>query len=216
MKLVRVRRVLARLRLAGPHLRARRQDRPDLARRAAAGVTPGFARSRGSGRACRPCRRAAARSAGRSPRASRRRGSRRRRTSRARRCASAAPAPSAWTPIVWPTSRSFFAGGRLSIDDLARARPGAVDERERLNVGLVGSTLKPRFGAPPKTIALPFVPDQLRLAGDAADRLARRRAARAPAGAATRRTAAPSCCRCSRGRTRLAGDRRVGAAVDLA
>ena len=27
-----------------------------------------------------------------------------------------------------------------------------------LNSGLVGSTLKPRFGAPPKTIALPFLP----------------------------------------------------------
>ena len=37
----------------------------------------------------------------------------------------------------------------------ASAPPTSVSE---LNSGCVGSTLKPRFGAPPKTIALPFLP----------------------------------------------------------
>ena len=116
-------------------------------------------RRRGSGRACPPCRRAPARSGGRSP-------------------ASVAPPIVSTEPnLTSPEIRNCSTGpSRLDADLVARPRgPSSTRSRRRsttspapgqaplssvsvLNSGLVGSTLKPRFGAPPKTIALPSSP----------------------------------------------------------
>ena len=63
--------------------------------------------------------------------------------------------PSTWTPIVLPTVRSFLLAVDVSMT--TSSAPGhfpSTSVRE-LNWGLLGSTENPRFGAPPKTIALP-------------------------------------------------------------
>ena len=80
--------------------------------------------------------------------------------------------PSTWTPIESPTSRSFL----LAVD-LSTTTSSAFGQAPSTSVRRVelaardGSTEKPRFGAPPKTIALPSF-DELRvLARDAADRV---------------------------------------------
>ena len=124
--------------------------------------------------------------------------------------------PFACTPIVWPTLRSFFFAVDWSITtSFANGHEPSMSVRV-LNAGLAGSTLKPRFGAPPKTIDLAVRADQVRLAADAADRvrdvgqvahlveqrLVERRRRRVVLVAEVER--------------RLAGDRGVGAAVDLA
>ena len=66
--------------------------------------------------------------------------------------------PCACTPICWPILMSFLPAVDSSTTTssvLGQRPPTRVRE---LNLGCVGSTLKPRFGAPPKTIAFPFVP----------------------------------------------------------
>ena len=62
----------------------------------------------------------------------------------------------------------------------ARPCPGQAPftRVSELNCGCVGSTLKPRFGAPPKTIAFPFSP--MRCALSLAHRRSRRRRREAP------------------------------------
>ena len=105
--------------------------------------------SRGSGRASRRARRAAAPSADRSPRASRRRGSPLLRSARGRRSSSG------WSGRS-PACRS---SARPADPSCARS-PGRSPPGSRpatfpstsvseLSSGCVGSTLKPRFGAPP-------------------------------------------------------------------
>ena len=174
--------------------------------------------SPGSGRACRPCRTAAAPSAGRSPRASRRRGSRRRRSGRGPRSGTARTGPSAWTPIGWPTFRSFFDGGRLVDHDLVR-RCGhePCTSVSEFSAGRVGSTLKPEVRRAAEDDRLAVLADQLRLAGDAADRVLHVRTAAEPRarsdwsnGGGGRAVVAREVERA------LAGDGRVGAAVDRA
>ena len=78
--------------------------------------------------------------------------------------------PCACTPICWPILMSFFPAvdsSTTTSPDFGHRPPTRVRE---LNSGCVGSTLKPRFGAPPKTIALPFLPISCASPPDAADR----------------------------------------------
>jgi hypothetical protein len=63
--------------------------------------------------------------------------------------------PSAWTPISSPTSSPFFDAVETSITTSSSPGQLPLSSCSVLNSGLDGSTLKPRFGAPPKTIALP-------------------------------------------------------------
>ena len=67
-------------------------------------------------------------------------------------------APSACTPISWPAARSFFDAVAVSTTTSPSFGHAPLTSVSELNSGCVGSTLKPRFGAPPKTIALPFSP----------------------------------------------------------
>ena len=87
---------------------------------------------------------------------------------------------------------------RLVDHDLVRERPRAVDQREGVErgPGRVDAEAEVRRAAEDDHLAV--APDQVRLAADAAHGVRDIRQARAPCRAATRRTAAPSCCsRCS-------------------
>ena len=66
--------------------------------------------------------------------------------------------PCAWTPIVSPTFRSFFPAVDLSTTSSCAFGQFPWMSFSELRSGLSGSTLKPRFGAPPKMIALWFLP----------------------------------------------------------
>ena len=66
--------------------------------------------------------------------------------------------PSAWTPIFWPICRSFLPAVDSSITTSPSAGQRPSTSARLLSDGCVGSTLKPRFGAPPKTIAFPSEP----------------------------------------------------------
>ena len=212
----RVRRVLGRLRLAGPHLRARRQDLLDLGRELL-GRDPGF-RLRAdlvelADAAEEHLRR-------RQVEAGERRAAEARRAAEldeARRSSSAAPGPFASTPIVWPTSRSFLPAVALSTTSSPAPGQLAVDERERVELRAAsGSTLKPRCGAPPKAITLPLWPTRFAIpptpptaSGDVGQGAHLLRAATRSNGGAGRARLVGEVER------RLAGDGRVGAAVDL-
>ena len=64
--------------------------------------------------------------------------------------------PCACTPIVSPTLMCFFLAVEVSITTwFAPGQPPLVSFSDS-NCGRAGSTLKPRFGAPPNEIALPF------------------------------------------------------------
>ena len=139
----------------GSHLRVRRQDLLDFAT-SCCSESRRLSRDADLVQLARACRTASARSAGEAGHG--------RPADRRHRAeldiagqAQLLDGPSAWTPIFWPTTRCFL---RLWIvdDDLARrwaSRPTSVSA---FNDGCVGSTLKPRFGAPPKAIALPSLP----------------------------------------------------------
>ena len=66
--------------------------------------------------------------------------------------------PSAWMPIDWPTLKSFFEAVDWSITTWPACGHAPSTSVSEFIAGCVGSTLKPRFGAPPMTIALPFLP----------------------------------------------------------
>ena len=66
--------------------------------------------------------------------------------------------PSACTPIVSPTARSFFDAVETSMTTSSAPGHAPSSRVSVLKSGWSGSTLKPRLGAPPKTIALPFLP----------------------------------------------------------
>ena len=119
---------------------------------------------RRSRRAGPPCRRGAARSAGRTRRASRRRASRAcRRSGRARRSWYCCTAPSAWTPIGRPTVKSsFFAVASSITTSFVPGQPPSTSV-SGLKGGSPSAMLKPRLGALP-TIALPSLLMDRRLA----------------------------------------------------
>ena len=104
--------------------------------------------------------------------------------------------------VEWSITTSFAPGHAPSTSE------------SELNRAWVGSTEKPRCGAPPKLITLPFEPIRFAVSRDAADRRLRR-----PAGPSPSRSSDSSNGGRSRGRVdadrRLAGDRGVGAAVDV-
>ena len=66
--------------------------------------------------------------------------------------------PSACTPIVSPTLKSFLLAVARSITTSSWRGQAPSTSVSELNCGREGSTLKPMLGAPPKTIALPFLP----------------------------------------------------------
>lgn len=67
-------------------------------------------------------------------------------------------APRAWTPIVSPVANPFSLAVFVSITTWSPLGQAPETRVSELNCGSVGSTLKPRFGAPPKTIDLPSLP----------------------------------------------------------
>ncbi len=66
--------------------------------------------------------------------------------------------PSDWIPIVSPTPKSFLSAVASSITTPPWPGHSPCTSSSELNRGCEGSTLKPMLGAPPKTIALPFLP----------------------------------------------------------
>ena len=189
-ELLGVLRVLGRLRLAGPHLRCPAAGSPGSPPTSCSGETPGLPAARIW--SSLPCLSKSRWAVGRS------------------KPASVAPPIEATEPNLTspeivqlpapgprpgrrscsPTARSFLSAVALSIDDLVRARPGAVDERERVEVGprRVDGEAEVRGAAEDDHLAV--LPDQVRLAADAADRVGDVRQRRGPCRAATRRTAA--------------------------
>ena len=123
--------------------------------------------------------------------------------------------PSTWTPSVEPTSTSFLLAVALSTTTSSALGQAPSTSVRLENSGRDGSTEKPRFGAPPKTIASPSLTKLRVLGRDAADRvgdvrqlphlceerLVERRLRRARALLDVER--------------RTPGDRRVGALVDV-
>ena len=65
--------------------------------------------------------------------------------------------PSTWTPMSLPTFRSFLSAVDWSTTTSSFPGQPPSTSVSVLNCGFVGSTEKPRFGAPPKAIALPFL-----------------------------------------------------------
>ena len=66
--------------------------------------------------------------------------------------------PLACTAITSPTFRSFLCAVDPSTTTSSVFGQLPSDRVSELRSGLFGSTLNPRFGAPPKTITLPFLP----------------------------------------------------------
>ena len=64
--------------------------------------------------------------------------------------------PLACTPIVCPTCRSFLCAVASSITTWFAPGHFPLTSLSVLSSGRVGSTLKPRFGAPPKATTLPL------------------------------------------------------------
>ena len=149
-------RVLLRLRLAGPDLRVAAAGSPRISAASFAGVTPGFAFARIW--SSLPTR-WKSRCAGRQVEAGERRAAEartRRRSGRGRRSSCASVGPFACTPIVCPTCRSFLCAVAWSITTWFGPGQFPSTSVSELSSGRVGSTLKPRFGAPPKATTLPF------------------------------------------------------------
>ena len=64
----------------------------------------------------------------------------------------------AWMRTVLPTSICFFEAVSTSITTSPACGQSPLESVSELNCGCDGSTEKPRFGAPPKVIDLPFLP----------------------------------------------------------
>ena len=145
--------------VAGPHLRARRAGSPGSRRRAAPARRPACAATRiwSSLPSLSKSRCAVGRSKPASVAPPIGRTEPNLTSPEIRSCSTG---PSAWTPIRLPDCEVLLVRGRRR-----RSRPRSafgqapLDERQRVELAAcVGSTLKPRFGAPPKTIALPSLP----------------------------------------------------------
>ena len=212
-ELVRVRCVLLRLRLARPHLRRRREDLLDLrderlGRDAVLRRDPNLVELARlgeellRGRQGEPGER---RAADRGDRAE---------LDEARDAELSPSGPSAWTPISWPIFRSFLPAVDSSITTSPSSGQRPSTSERLLSDGCVGSMLKPRFGAPPKVIAFPSAPISWAFAADATDGGAgvRKRLHLGEQRLVERRRDAAVVAEVERG---LAGDRRVGAAVDV-
>ncbi len=66
--------------------------------------------------------------------------------------------PSTWTPISSPIAKSFFFATPESITTWSGPGHFPSTSRSGLNGESPSAIEKPRFGAPPKTIALPSLP----------------------------------------------------------
>ena len=177
------------LRLAGLHLRVRRQDRADLAEQRRLGDSrlrrdPDLvelallAEEPLRGLQVETGERGAADDAA-APKF----------TSPETRNGSARPCPC--TPIVMPTLMCFFDAVEPSITTSLALRPVPLHERERVEARLGGIDREAEVGGAAERDHLAVRADQLGLAADAADRGRNARQRAAPWGAATRRTTAP-------------------------
>ena len=66
--------------------------------------------------------------------------------------------PSAWTPTTSPRAKCFFEAVDLSITTWSPCGQLPLTSVSGLKRESPLAMLKPRLGAPPKTIALPFLP----------------------------------------------------------